>query len=233
MRSSRLPEKVLKPILGRPMLMFMIERLQRVQLLDEIVIATSEDSSCDPIEELAKQLDVSCFRGSEEDVLDRVLQAARKWQADVIVETTGDCPLIDPGVLDEVIGIYLANQFDYVSTLQGSYPLGLDTQVFSTMVLAEAAKLTQDPVDREHVSLCIYRHPERFSVHWVASDLPEKYRDLRLVVDTPEDFALITAIYEDLYPMNPIFSLRDVLALLDRRPELIDINRHIQQKKSR
>lgn len=230
MRSTRLPGKVLKPILGRPMLELMIERLGRVQQVDDVVIATSDDPSCDPIEELAVQLGVSCFRGSEEDVLDRVLKAGRQAQADVIVETTGDCPLIDPNVVDGIISIYLANGFDYVSTLQRTFPLGMDTQVFATAVLEEVARLTQDPVDREHVSLYIYEHPDRFSVHWVPSKLPEEYWGLRLVVDTPEDFALMSAIYENLYPKNRMFSLQDVLDLFSRQPELREINQHIKQR---
>jgi len=231
MRSTRLPGKVLRPILGRPMLELMIERLQRVRLVDQIVVATTTNQADDPIVDLACQLGVGIFRGSEEDVLDRVLRAGCAANADVIVETTGDCPLIDPEVVDDVVGEYLANKFDYVSTgLRRTFPNGLDVQVFSTSVLSEVARLTLDQVDREHVSLYIYEHPKRFSLHNVESGLPDKYWNLRLTVDTLEDFALISAIFEELYPKNPEFSLQDVLDLLDHRPELIGINGHIQQK---
>ncbi len=231
MRSTRLSGKVLKLILGRPMLALMIERLQRVRQVDQIVVATTDNPADDPIADLACQQGVGLFRGSEEDVLDRVLRAARAANADVIVETTGDCPLIDPEVVDSVVGVYLANEFDYVSnTLCQTFPGGLDTQVSSTAVLEQVASLTRDPVDHEHVSLYIYEHPERFSLHNVESGLPEKYWNLRLMVDTLEDFALISAIFEELYPKNPAFCLHDVLDLLDRRPELVEINQHVQPK---
>jgi spore coat polysaccharide biosynthesis protein SpsF len=231
MRSTRLPNKVMLPILGRPMLELMIERLRRARLLDGIVIATSTDPSCQVIEELACRLRVGCYRGSEDDVLDRVLQAARSARAGVIVETTGDCPLLDPEVVDRVIEAFQSQQVDYCSNiLERTYPRGMDVQVFPVRVLEEVARLTQDPVDREHVSLYIYEHPERFSLRNVASGLRQRYWDLRLTVDTAEDFALIRGIYEELYPLNPAFGLRDVLDLLERRPELIEINRHVEQK---
>lgn len=234
MRSSRLPGKVLKPILGRPMLALMIERLQRARLVDEIVVATTDTLADNSIVDLACQLDVSWFRGSEEDVLERVLKAAESVNGDVIVETTGDCPLIDPNVIDHLITTFKNTSVDYCSNvLKRTYPRGVDVQVFPVAVLAQVAELTQDPADREHVSLYIYEHPERFSLHNVESGLPEKYWDLRLTVDTPEDFALITAIYEELYPKDPAFTLWDVLDLVDRKPELVEINRQVQQRQSR
>lgn len=223
MGSTRLPGKVLMPILGRPMLAYMIERLQRVSKADKIVVATTDNPNDDPIADLATNLGVGLFRGSEEDVLDRVLSAASSANADVIVETSGDCPLIDPEVVDQVIGVYLANKFDFVNN-------GLDIEIFSKAVLYEVSQLTKDPIDREHVSLYIYEHPERFSFCRLETGLPEKYQNLRLTVDTLEDFTLISKIFEELYPKDPAFSLGNVLALLDRRPELIEINRHIKPK---
>jgi len=231
MRSTRLPGKVLKPILGQPMLKLMIERLRLVRHLDDIVVATTVDSSCDAIEKLADKLKIRCFRGSEEDVLDRVLQAAREAQTDLIVETTGDCPLIDPTIVDFVIKTFLDNDVDYCSNiLQRTYPIGMDVQVFPLSVLETVAKLTDDPTDREHVSLYIYEHPERFRLLNVWSNLPSDAAELRLTVDTPEDFELITRIYEALYPMNPTFSLENILGLFERKPELQEINRYIKQK---
>lgn len=174
---------------------------------------------------------VGCFRGSEEDVLDRVLNAAQAARAEVIVEITGDCPLVDPDVVDKVVGVYVATQCDYVSnTLRKTFPRGLDTQVFATRVLEEVSRLTRDPVDREHVSLYIYEHPGRFSLRNVESGFGSKYCGVRLTLDTPEDLALITRIFEALYPHNRAFTMHDVLELLDRQPELLEINQHIQQK---
>lgn len=232
MGSSRLPGKVLQPILGKPSLELLIERLQRSQYIEQIIVATSVNPADEVLATLARRLQVGCFRGSEADVLDRVLQAAQSVHAAVIVEITGDCPLIDPHVIDQSIEVYLANDYDFVSNnLRRTYPRGLDVDIFATQILEEVAELTQDPEDREHVSLYIYEHPERYKLHNVESGLPSKFWDLRLTLDTPEDLALIRSIYESLYPVNPEFTLTDVLCLLDQCPELLELNRHIPQKK--
>jgi len=231
MQSTRLPGKVLQPILDRPMLELMIERLQQVKGADEIVIATTEDPSCDVIEALAKRLNVGCFRGSEEDVLDRVLKAAHHYQADLIVETTGDCPVIDPETIDKVIKTFRSHRVDYCSNiLKRTYPRGMDVQVFPTAVLEKVAGLTNDPVDHEHVSIYIYEHPEIFRLMNIESGLSEEQTSVRLTVDTPEDFALIKTIYEKLYPLKSDFNLKDILALLKDMPDLANMNRHIHQK---
>lgn len=233
MRSTRLPGKVLKPILGRPMLDLMIERLRRVPQLDAIVIATTTDADCDPIEELTGRIGVGCYRGSEDDVLDRVLQAARAARADAIVELTADCPLIDPQLTAETIEAFRRAEVDYAANcLQEPYPRGLDVQIFSTAVLEEVACLTSDPADREHVSLYIYEHPERFRLLDVPAGPPEA-AGLRLTVDTPEDFALVSRIYQALYPANPAFGLSDIVDLFSRQPELRGINASVEQKSFR
>jgi spore coat polysaccharide biosynthesis protein SpsF len=234
MTSTRLPGKVLLPVLGKPLLELLIERLKRATVLDAIVLATTRNASDDVIETLAHRLGAGCFRGSEEDVLDRVRQAAHENSADVIVEVTADNPLIDPALLDTVVRTYLRNDADYVSNLlRRTYPRGMEIQVFSTAVLDRVAGLTLDPVDHEHVSLYIYEHPEIFSLLNVESGLPERYSDIRLTVDTKEDFALITKIFESLYPDNPAFTLQDIIALLDNRKDYLEINRSIVQKKVR
>lgn len=234
MTSSRLPGKVLLPIMGKPMLELLVERLKKSKLLDEIVVATTTNKTDDPIEQLSRNLGVGCFRGSEDDVLCRVIGAAHAYKTDVIVEITGDCPLIDPRTLDKVIEAYHSRNVDYVSNvLERTYPRGMETQVFSTAVLEKVAKLTQDPIDHEHVSLYVYEHPEIFRLYNVRSDLPEEFWDIRLTVDTQEDFQLIRTIYETLYPENPDFSLYDIIDLLKNRRELLEINRNINQKKVR
>lgn len=231
MGSTRLPGKVLRPILGQPMLARMIERLRRVRWADGIVIATTDQPADDAIVALASELGVGCHRGSETDVLERVLGAARSAAADLIVETTADCPLIDPGVIDQLIQTFHSNRVDYcANVVTPSYPRGLDAQVFPTRILAEVAALTNDPADREHVSLYIYEHPDRFRLLNLASGLPRDVSDLRLTVDTAEDLELVTRVYAELYPSNPAFGLSDIIGLMERQPLLGTMNQHIQQK---
>ncbi len=233
MRSTRLAGKVLLPILGRPMLELMIERLRQVPDLDAIVIATTTDASCDPIEQLAGRLGVGCFRGSEDDVLGRVLKAAESAQADLIVELTADCPLIDPHLTGLAIDAYRQAGVDYVANcLTEPYPRGMDVQVFSTATLQEVARLTDDPADHEHVSLYIYEHPERFRILEVPIEQPGA-SELRLTVDTPEDFALVKHIYESLYPQSPRFGLPEIVELFSQQPELREMNAGIRQKSVR
>jgi spore coat polysaccharide biosynthesis protein SpsF len=230
MTSSRLPGKVLLPALGKPLLELMVERLRRCAHLDEIVIATTQDASSDPLEALAQRLGIGCFRGSEDDVLARVLGAAQAYDADLIVELTGDCPLIDPALVDHVIARHREGGADYTANvLEKSYPLGFAVQVFPTQVLAEVAELTDDPADREHVSLYIYEHPERYRLRSVVSDHPES-AELRLTVDTAEDYELVKTVFEAL-PGD--FGLPEILDLFARKPELKHVNQHIEQRRAR
>jgi spore coat polysaccharide biosynthesis protein SpsF len=234
MGSTRLPGKVLAPILGQPLLGRMIERLRRVRRAQAIVVATSTSPADDPIADLAARIGVGCFRGSEDDVLDRVLSAARSAGADLIVETTGDCPLIDPDVVDQVIQTFETNDVDYcANVLAPTYPRGLDVQVFPVAVLADAAARTVDPADREHVSLYLYEHPDRYRLLNVASGLPAAAAAYRLTVDTAADLELVRRVYEALYPANAAFALREILALLDDSPTLAAINRSVRQKAAR
>jgi spore coat polysaccharide biosynthesis protein SpsF len=231
MTSTRLPGKVLKPACGKPMLELMIERLRRVPSLDGIVIATTVNAADDPIIALARRLEVGFWRGSENDVLGRVLAAATAHKIDVIVETTGDCPLIDPDTVEECIRVYRDSSVDYVSNvLERTYPIGMDTQVFATAVLADVARRTEDPVDHEHVSLYIYRHPEIYSLKNVPAPPELRRPELALTLDTPEDYTLLSRIFEVLYPANPAFGLRDVLAFLDREPAVARLNENVRRK---
>jgi spore coat polysaccharide biosynthesis protein SpsF len=231
MTSSRLPGKVLLPVLGRPLLEHMVERLRRSRRIDAIVLATTAEAASDPLEALAAELGIGCFRGSEDDVLARVLGAAQASGADIIVETTGDCPLIDPTWLDVVVDAYLGDGgCDFCSnTLTETFPRGTDVRVFSTEALAEVAQATQDPADREHVSLYFWTHPERYHLREVRSPDPT-LGSLRLTVDTPEDLALVRAVFERLYPQSPAFGLDEIATLLREHPEIRALNASIQQK---
>ncbi|HKO45941.1 MAG TPA: glycosyltransferase family protein [Pyrinomonadaceae bacterium] len=230
-RSTRLPGKVLKPILGKPMLELMVERLQRARTIDGIVVATTDQPADEPIAELATRLNIGVFRGSEDDVLARVLGAARAYDADIIVETTGDCPLHDPAIIDKVVADFRIGGADFVSNVRDyTTPRGTDVRVFTTDALDEINRTSQDPADHEHVSLHFWEHPEKYQLRNVVTELPPEVAQLRLTVDTPEDFELVRKVYEELYPVNPEFSLGDILALFERQPELARINQHVMQK---
>ncbi|MCA3246899.1 MAG: glycosyltransferase family protein [Azospirillum sp.] len=231
MTSTRLPGKVIAPLCGAPALERMIERLRRVRGADCIVLCTTTNAADDVLVDLAQRLDVGYHRGSENDVLSRVLDAARAYGVETIVETTGDCPLIDPTIVDEVIDRYRSAPVDYCSNiLERCYPIGMDTQVFSTAVLADVARRTNDPEDREHVSLYIYSHPEIYSLLHVAAP-PHRHRpSLRLTLDTPEDLELLQRIYDSLYPSNPTFGLDDMLMLIDAHPDWVEISAHVQHR---
>lgn len=231
MASSRLPGKVLAQVDGKPMLERMIERLKHAPSLSEIVIATTQNTSDDAVEELARRLKVGIWRGSEDDVLSRVLDAAQAHGADVIVELTGDCPLIDPAIVERVIDQYKALGADYVSNvLKRSYPIGMDTQVFATSILADVARRTSDPADREHVSLFIYRHPELYSLANVEADSFSHRPELRLTLDTAEDLEVIRKIFLALLPRGPSFSLHEILKFLDAHPATAAINAQVQHR---
>ena len=214
------------------MLELMVERLKRISCLDGIVIATTVNDSDDCVAELARNQGVDCYRGSENDVMSRILEAARKHQIDIIVETTGDCPLIDPEIVEKVIRTYLDSGADYVSNvIERTFPWGMDTEVFSRETLEDAASRTDDPVDHEHVSVFLWRNPQIYKLVNVPAPFDLANPDLRLTLDTREDFRVIDEIFSTLYPQNPEFSLADILELIRKRPEISEFNRHIQQKK--
>ena len=232
MTSTRLPGKILKSVLGKPLLEYQIERLLKVRSADAVVIATTQNETDLPVVRLCERLGVPYFRGSENDVLARFHSAAMANNADVVVRVTADCPLIDPLVIDQVISFFMKNykQYDYVSNvLKRSYPRGMDTEVFTWAALNQAFSEATEPADREHVTAFIWRQPERFHLANVAYTIDaSRYR---WTVDTPEDFELIRRMLEVLYPANPSFKLEDALALLRMHPEWELINKEIEQKK--
>jgi len=167
-------------------------------------------------------------------VLDRVVRAAQSRSADLIVETTGDCPLIDPGILDKVVGDFLMGGADFVSNiLPHTTPRGMDVRVFRSRDLAEINETSTDPADHEHVSLHFWEHLDRYRCRNVESELPDAAATLRLTVDTPQDLELVRAIYSELYEAKPDFNLVDILQLMDRRPDLVALNFDVEQKNPR
>lgn len=225
--SSRLPGKVLKPILGRPMLLHQIERLRRARALDEIVVATSDEPSDDPIEALCASAGIRCFRGSLNDVLDRFYQAALPYRPDLVVRLLGDCPLVDPELIDRVVAFQQAGHYDLAGADMSMFPDGLDLDVIPFPVLEGAWREAVRPSDREHVSLFITRQPERYRIGLLENDVDLSH--LRWTVDEPEDFEMVRRIYEALYPANPAFTTKDILDLLAKQPELSQLNRRFRR----
>lgn len=233
MTSSRLPGKVLLPILGVPALELIVGRLKKSRYLDSICIAMTTNADDDAIEALAQRLKVGVFRGSESDVLGRVLGAACASKADTIVEITGDCPFVDPGLVDRGIEEFFTHDVDYASnTIEPTYPNGFDVQVFPTKVLAEVSEITDDPVDRTHVSYYIYMHPEKYRcLNWVAQ--PEnRAPEFRMTLDEESDYMALTAVAEALAPQKPLFTAEDVVQYLRAHPETVAINANVRQKEA-
>lgn len=233
MGSSRLPGKVLKTIVGKPMLALQIERIQHSMLIDEVIIATSVEKQDDPIEELTGKIGVQCYRGSEENVLSRIVGALKAFQVGINVEFMGDNPIPDPLLVDAVIGYYLkhADEYDYVTNaLKTTYPPGAEVYVYPTEILFDAESKVTDPALREHVGLHIYQHPERYHICNLEAPPWFHYPDLHLEVDVQEDFEVISAIYEHFYPHNPGFSLAQVIDFMNANPELAAKNRHVERR---
>ncbi len=235
MGSSRLPGKALMDVGGKPALERLVHRLKGCTGLDAMVVATSTASGDDAIAAWAQSAGIPVFRGSEDDVLQRVADAHAMMQSDVIVEITGDCPLIDPGLVDLAIETFLFNACDVVSTAHsGTYPSGTDVQVFRAADLAEVARTIDDPAVREHVSLHFYETPDRYRViHMLA---PPDYclKGMRLDLDYPEDLELIRAIHAELEPQaGARFAIPAIVNLLRQRPDLFAINAHCEQMAAR
>ena len=231
MGSTRLPGKVMKEILGKPVILWDLDRVSLSKLIDEIVVAIPYGEENDVIVDTIKEYNdkVIIARGSEDDVLDRYYQAAVQTNADVVVRITSDCPLIDPVVIDNVIEQFLDNDCDYCSnSLTRTYPRGLDTEVFSFKALETAWNEAKKDYEREHVTPYIIENPDKFKLLNVANDIDLSH--LRWTLDTKDDFEFIDAIYERIHSKKQLFLMDDVLELLDREPELIDINSHIEQK---
>jgi len=221
MGSTRLPDKVMKPILGIPLIEILLKRLSKSSAIDEIMVATSTDAKNDVLDAHVKALGFKVFRGSEDDVLKRFVDAARFINADVIVRITGDCPLIDPILVDRCVEEFRLHDVDYLSnTNPPSYPDGLDVEVFKRTALEQCALRTDSQFDREHVTPYM-RSSETFSKYSLSysSDLS----DIRWTVDEPDDFEVVSAVFEHFAP-DIDFSWLDVLSLLDVKSEIFDRN---------
>ena len=235
MGSLRLPGKVLADIHGHPALARLHARLRQSERLDGIVLATTENPADDALAEWADSAGLACFRGSEDDVLLRVVEAHRLMNSDVVVEVCGDTPLIDPGVIDMAIDTFSTNECDVVSTTWApSFPQGIDAQVFPLKALEDVEARVTDPAVREHVSLHFYENPARYRViHLMA---PPRWRapELRCQLDYPEDLRFINEVYARLAPrFGDRFGVEEILETVRREPHLADINRHREERPTR
>ena len=231
MGSTRLPGKIMKEILGKPVILWDLDRISLSKLIDEIVVAIPYGKENDVIVDTIKEYNdkIVITRGSENDVLDRYYQAAVQANADVVVRITSDCPLIDPVVIDNVIEHFLDKDCDYCSnSLTRTYPRGLDTEVFSFKALETAWNEAKKDYEREHVTPYIIENLDKFKLLNVANDIDLSH--LRWTLDTKEDFEFIGAIYERIHSKKQLFLMDDVLELMDKESELIDINKHVEQK---
>jgi spore coat polysaccharide biosynthesis protein SpsF len=228
MTSTRLPGKVLRSLFGAPLLVRVVERVRRIEAVDEIVIAVPDGEAHEPIVALAKQHGFRTARGPEDDVLHRTRSAAEDARAQIVMRITSDCPFIDPGVSTAVLAAFRAAKVSYAATAMSSgFPIGLDTELMTIDALRAADQEARDPYEREHATPFIWRQPRRFSAIYL--DHRPDLRSWRLAVDAPEDLLLAEAVYAALYPAKPAFELADICQLFARQPQLLELNRGIQQ----
>jgi len=231
MGSSRLPGKTLMPIAGKPMLGHLLDRLEQSKCLDRIVVATPESQENDPIQDYCQGRNISCFRGDEDDVLSRLLGALDSQQAEIGVVAFGDAPLVDPKIMDEIIGLFSKGEnYDFLGNdLTTTYPPGMEVEVFKVSALHDADARTQDPSIREHGTLFIRQHPGLYKIQNVEAPALLNRPELEIEVDTIEDMDVITAIVEH-FSGRLDYSLSEIISFLDASPDLVQKNTHIERR---
>ncbi len=226
--SSRFPGKVLKPILGKPNLLLMLDRVSKSELYGTLVVATTTEIIDDPIEKLCKDNNLNIFRGHSTDLLDRHYQAAKIYDADAVVKIPSDCPLIDPKIIDKVLRYYVGNmyKYDFVSNLHpATYPDGNDVEIISMDALENAWENSSKDFEREHTTPYFWENPDKFKIGNVKWETGRDFSMThRFTLDYPEDYEFIKRVYEELYHKNSSFDLNDILKLLDEKPEIKNIN---------
>lgn len=232
--STRLPNKIFKPLAGKPVLWHVYNRVKQSKLISQIVIATTELQEDDAVENFCNENKISFYRGSSDNVLSRYFFAAKRYKAETIIRITADCPVIDPVVLDNIIETFSDenknDKLDYMSnSIVRTFPRGLDAEIFSMAALEKTFNEATLKYEFEHVTPYIYKHPELFKIKNFESY--KDYSQYRWTVDTKEDYELLRNIYDALYYQKEIFLLEDILKLLEEHPELTEINRAIEQKK--
>lgn len=228
MGSSRLPGKVLKNINNVPSIEFQINRIKKAKKVGKIILATSIKVSDDPIEELCKEKGIICYRGSEEDVLERYFECAKLHNLSTVVRLTGDCPLVDPKTIDLAIDSFFKNNTDYCSNTvppdTSRWPDGSDVEVFSFNALQQANEEATDSEDREHVTFFFWKKNfQRFKTHQLPNE--QDWSNFRYTIDYPEDYDAVKLIAEELFQEKKIdFSIKDIINFLHSRPDITNLN---------
>lgn len=232
--STRLPKKIVKPLefdKEHLILEEVILRVKKSTLVDSIIIGTTQNKEDECIELVSKKSEVECFRGSEHDVLSRYYEAAVKFNLDIVIRITSDCPFIDPEVMDELIRLFKNGNYDYASnTINRTYPHGLDCEIFSMKALEKAYNEAKDSIFREHVTNYMYMHPKVFKIGSLELPAPFNYSDLRITVDTEADYIVACIIYEKL-KLKKSTSYKDIVEIYNEYPYIALINKNIVQKK--
>ena len=235
MGSSRLPGKVLADIQGQPALTRLLHRLQQVPGLTDIILATTSSAQDDVLVNWAMQQGIAVYRGSNDDVLDRVVKAQQQMQADIVVEVTGDCPLLDPEIISLGIETFLNNDCHVVTNCyKGTYPMGIDVQVFALQDLIWVAQNIHDAAVREHVSLYFYENPAKYKIFHLPAPLSLQMPQLRCQLDYPEDLNFIRRVYKELETKyGAYFGVGEIINLVRREPSIFKINSHCQERATR
>lgn len=224
MGSTRLPGKTLQPLLGKPLLQRVIERVMQSELVDDLIVATTTEDSDEAIVDFCDSIGIAVLRGEPSDVLSRFAEASRVSKADVVVRITADDPLKDPAIIDEIVRVVLTNaNVDYASnTIRPSFPEGLDCEVIRATALSNADKKASKASDREHVTPYIYNNPQDFCLVNIENEVD--FSNLRWTVDYKEDFEFVEAIYKGFEP-STAFSWLEVISYLHAHPDIAAINR--------
>jgi spore coat polysaccharide biosynthesis protein SpsF len=226
--SSRLPDKVLMPLQGKPLFIRQAERVRAASLCGRVVIATTTDSNDDVIAGICRLEGLDCYRGHPSDLLDRHYRAALHFGADTVIKIPSDCPLVDPALIDEVIGYWLlhSGEYDFVSNLHpATWPDGNDVEIMTMAVLETAWREAVRPLEREHTTPYIWERPERFRIGNVAMGGGADYSMThRFTIDYAEDYDFVRAVFDELYPADPLFGIGDIIGLLERRPDIYAMN---------
>jgi len=232
MGSNRLAGKVLKPILGRPMLWHIVQRVRAIPSVREVVVAVPDNEANGVLRSFCSDNGIAFSAGSETDVLDRYYQAAKQFEADPVLRVTADCPLVDPQLIEQLIGAYESGAYDHIGIAAGAgaqlldkklFPDGLDAECFRFSALERSWHAATDPRDREHVTRYMWSNKNIFRCGNITADVD--FPKLRLTVDHPEDFELITKIYEALYSERRPFELTAVMSFLKNNPNVSNLNR--------